>query len=74
MTKRDHLEQGAEWGLYGSAWTHCPATKPKPGIHCLVYTKAYMVYTVWVYQSLVYTVCACVICPKNLGDRDILVN
>ncbi len=29
MTKRDHLEQGAEWGLYGSAWTHCPATKPR---------------------------------------------
>ncbi len=25
-------------------------------------------------DGLVYTVCACVICPKNLGDRDILVN
>ncbi len=25
-------------------------------------------------DGLVYTVCACVVCPKNLGDRDILVN
>ncbi len=25
-------------------------------------------------DGLVYTVCACVICPKNLGGRDILVN
>ncbi len=25
-------------------------------------------------DGLVYTACACVICPKNLGDRDILVN
>ena len=25
-------------------------------------------------DGLVYTVCACVSCPKILGDRDILVN